>query len=168
MGKFVVPIKYSVEIGELESEEQLLELFNELRREYERFRESFEILDVNEKPITTFRQFLLNSVNQKSPSIILKGSGNVVGLSVKDSIIKFNLSELAELVRYWDILVPVRCSNCRNEGINYIDQDWTEPYCTRNHKLENPQSCGDYDPIIKGSGGGGARTLDVLIELVSK
>ncbi len=165
----VCGLRYESGIEELETEEQLFSIFTELKENYNKFRENFEISDCNGDPIDNFSDFLVQAINEEAGMVFLKGSGEIAGLSVKNATLEYNLGDVVTLTEYWDIHRARDCYACHNKESYWVDEDTKESECKKDHEPMNSQKCGDdFDSHIKNSKGKAARTLQEMVEAAVK
>jgi len=160
MGNLIVGLRYQPPLEKVETEEQLLDTFYDLRKNYERLWQ-FEILDRSSNPIKDFRHFLEVAIKDKLT--ILRGSGDIGGLEVHDANVEYDLSSIEKLTRYWDIHRDGSCHNCHNLGREYDlgDFKWC---CAIGINPMIWHDCPKYDSLLKNREGKLARQLVELIE----
>lgn len=165
MPNLITGLKYYPLYKKLETEEQLLEVFADLRGQYQKFKQTFEIYDG--RPIKNFKHFLKLAVKENK-SVILKGSGDIGGLVVHNASLDYDLSAVGALTKDWDTSRDGSCFSCHDIRRNMIAQDASEWYCSGGINPMKEDNCAKYDALIKNSKGKTARKLDALIALATK
>ncbi len=153
---------YRPKYGAVKTEQQLMEIFGDLREIYSRFNSIFQISTGNGEIIQDFKHFLKIAVSENS-LVILKGSGDIGGLTVKDASLEYDLSTIHNLTRYWNIYRDGSCHSCHKIGQEFVTQDETESYCTIGVNPMQWNNCPKYDSFLKDSEGRTARRLEALI-----
>ncbi len=160
----IIGLEYQLPYTKIETEEQLKEIFSELKEIYTKFNSNFSINTAQGNPIENFNQFL-NIAVQNKKSIILTGSGDIGGFVVKNASISYNLSQIGEITKYWDQYIDGSCHECKN---HYYQQDGGDMNhaCVLKTKLDWSKNCLQYDSKLKNSEGKTARKLNELLEEV--
>ncbi len=173
MANTLVGLRYNVvceelEEGRLKTEEQLFDIFNDLKENHEKFKQNFQILDSSRKPILNFKQFLETAVEEDS-KVILKGSGDIEGLSVKEASLEYDLSQVGEFIKYWDMFRDGSCHSCLNHAYEQIGGDM-ENSCIkrgRENMIWKEYACPDHMAKSQNSQGQPARSLQELMKVIS-
>ena len=162
----VSAVKYESGVDGLKTEEQLLDIFAELRKFYDELRgRKIKILSPDIESVDTFQEFLEIATDSKRTRVLLKGIGVIAGLTVQDAIVEYDMSHVARLVSSWD---SNHCGDlCENYRIEHVAQDITEPYCRKGHTHFSPKKCDDIDPKFKNEDGEPARSLYHIIQEAS-
>lgn len=161
----IIGLRYVPPVQKVETEEQLLQVFADLKETCFKLCQTFKMTCLNGDKISDFEQFLKIAIGQPntlSSTVILNGSGDVGGLVVKDTSVEYNLSLVSAAVQYWDQYRDSSCTSCNN---HYWDQvrGEMEHACAANKKMW-AQGCPNYDAYRKNAKGGPARKLDELIK----
>lgn len=159
----ITGLKYLPAHQELQTEQQLLDVFEDLREQHSRLNHSFSMVTPTGEPIQNFEQFLKYAIKEDS-AIILEGSGNIGGIVVQEASLEYDLSPMGELVRYWDIRRDGSCHSCHQIGREQIFHDESRYYCTEGVDPMKWKGCDKYDARIKNAEGGPARKLSELVE----
>jgi hypothetical protein len=162
MPNLITGLKYQPTHQKAETEQQLLEVFADLREQYSKFSQSFRISTPTGEPIGDFEHFLQHSI-QEGSSVVLNGSGDVGGLVVQNASLEYDLSPVGELTRYWDIHRDGSCHSCHKIGREILSQDEGRWYCTIGVGPMKWHDCPKYDPIARNSEGKAARKLQEII-----
>lgn len=160
-------LAYKSKYKKLENEDQLLEIFSELKQYYAELGNGFRILDDSHEEFESFTDFL-QYVTSKESTVILQGSGTIYGLKFDDASLTYDLSQIEDLTRYWDQESRGDCHSCNNLGRNYISQNEGEWYCTMGVSPMIQSGCPKLDSKIKNSQGGPARSLDELMKVADE
>jgi len=181
MPNSIVGLRYEP-INNAESEEELLAVFADLKQNFEKFGSQFRITcpvvsSDEELDLKTFLEVASN--NRHGGGVFLIGSGDVGGLEVKDACVRYDLSRVADLTRFWDqyrdgsILACIRHaykSICQSESVHAcsLDSKTTTDYIPGDKEKDCP--CGDYTPKRPKKAGSKepARKLEVLIAEASQ
>ena len=162
MPNLITGLKYHIPKEKLETEEQLLAIFSDLREIYKKFTGNFEITRKDGMPVASFLNFLEIAINEKSPSVILTGSGDIGGLSVENASLEYDLSDVFDKTRFWDIYRDGSCFSCHNSYSVSIAQDEVEGRCKVKEHMYS-KNCSEYKPKRTNSEGKAARRLEKLI-----
>ena len=170
----IVGLRYNIiceelEEGRLQTEEQLFSIFNDLKENYEKFKQNFQILNRSRKPISNFKQFLEIVVKEGS-KVILKGSGDIEGLSVKEASLEYDLSQVGKFVKYWDMFRDGSCHGCLNHGYEQIGMEMENSCIKRGREkmIWEKYACPDHRAKSQNSQGQPARSLQKMIESAAK
>jgi hypothetical protein len=173
MPNTIVGLKYKLQVKKINTEGQLLNEFSSLRENYEKFKNSFKITADNKK-IADFKSFLEvavrdnNIAREGEPKVILEGSGDIGGITVKEASVEYDLSEISELVRYWNQYRDGSCHSCHNHRYVFDGMD-SENSCSKfGRDGMKWKDCKEYDPVLKNANGTAARPLAELIAEASK
>ena len=160
MPNVITGLKYYSPYQKLETEAQLLEVFADLKEQYQKFKQTFEIYA--SRPVKNFKHFLKIAIKENQ-GVVLKGSGDIGGLVVHNASVDYDLSAVGTLVKYWDSSRDGSCMGCTNERREIVAQDQSNWYCAEGVKRIDGKNCRKYDSLIKNSKGKAARKLDELI-----
>ena len=166
MSNILTGLKYTFPYSEIDTEEKLLDVFSGLRESFVEFSSNGFRTFKGDEEITDFRRLLEIAISESS-NILVKGSGQIMGLSLNDATLEYDLSEISDSVRYWDISRDGDCHSCHSQYRVPTAQDDGYWAC----KLHNPliwSGCPDYDAYKKNSEGKPARILAELIEEASE
>ena len=167
MVNLITGLKYHTSIEKLETEEQLFSLLEEIKEDYQGLRDNFLITSLSGKPVKSFYDFMLK-VFCENPKIILKGSGNVGGLEVKNASLEYDLSKITDLCQYWDIFRDGSCHSCDAQyqaGRDTVDNGYA---CGKGISPMVWNGCKKYDARIKNSEGKTARPLMEILKEAAK
>lgn len=166
MPNLLIGLKYSFSNPKAETEQQLLQVFADLRKQYQRFSQNFSISTIRGLQIENFENFLRLAV-QKKQSVVLKGSGDIGGLNVKDASVEYDLSFIGDLTEYWDIYRDGSCHSCHNHYYQQFEME-TEHACNVMPCMDWSGNCPKHDSYRKNSEGKPSRKLDELITEAAK
>ncbi|MBI5148999.1 hypothetical protein HZA33_04940 [Candidatus Pacearchaeota archaeon] len=174
MTNLIVGLKYQPKYGKIETEEQLLEIFSDLKENYSKFKQNFSI--TSDGKSVNLKEFLKIAVDDpianagKFSRVVLSGSGDIGGIVVKDASLEYDLSSVSSLTKYWNIYQDKSCFSCTNQYTVLISQDESEARCKKINDGRSPgqvnrnHDCANYSAYLKNSEGKPARQLDALIE----
>ncbi len=162
MPNLITGLKYQPNHEKVRTEQELLEVFGDLKKEYSKLNQSFEISTPTGESIKDFKQFLQYSI-QKGSSVLLNGSGDVGGFVVKDASLEYDLSSVENLTKEWNDDREGSCFGCHKIGRKFVSQDEGEWYCALGIERISWLDCSKYDPIVKNSEGKAARKLQEII-----
>jgi hypothetical protein len=162
MSDIITGLKYQPPYLKVETEQQILEVFADLRQQYQKLSKNFRISLPEGGAIKDFSDFLRHST-QRDQFVRLNGSGYIEGLIVNDASLEYDLSEVGKLITYWDIRRDGSCHSCHNLGREHDSLGGGEWYCSININPMKWSNCPKYDSIVKNSKGEPARNLDELI-----
>lgn len=135
---------------------------------YTEIKANFRVRDSGGKLIESFSRFLKAAISNDA-IVFLEGSGEFAGLSFRNAELEYNLRNVSELTKYWDIHTGRKCGNCEHGDYYYINQYTREGRCERGYGPMNPNKCReDFSPKFKCSGGKAPRNLEKLIQAESK
>jgi len=158
-------IKYELPFRKLKTEEELLEVLSNLRNYFDEIRESGFGFFNKDDEITELGDFLSLSFSESLDEIIIKGSGELMGASFENAVLKFDRRDLYNLANYWNNGVYDSCGSCENISIHYGETEGDDKsVCLKDHSRLWYEGCRDYSPKITNSSGGKARKLNELIE----
>ena len=163
MANLITGLKYQPLHQEIKTEQELLQVFADLKKEYSKLNQSFEMHTPRGESIESFEHFLQHSVQEES-SLVLNGSGDIGGIVVQDAFLEYDLSSLGDLTKFWDIYRDGSCHSCLNQvRVKSMDPHWA---C--NEGKYGRKNCPDQDSYIKNSEGKPARELAELIQEASE
>jgi len=163
MPNLIVGLKYQPPHEKVETEQQITDVFSDLKKHYHGFNSQFRITTPNGEVIKNFKQFLNIAVGKKT-SVVLTGSGDIGGLVVKDASLEYDLSSVSAILRCWDQYRNGSCHGCLNQ-VRVVD---TESYRECKKGKYGRNNCPEYDALRKNSEGRPAKKLVELIEESSK
>ena len=170
MSNVLTGLKYHPPIFEVKTEEQLLQVFADLREQYQKFSKDFRITTRKGSPLENFEQFLRIALKEQDAVVVLNGSGDVDGLNIQDGSLEYDLSFVGEgLIGnkptwYWDQSRDGSCLGCRNYGSSQDDLAQEVRYsCNLGYSKTSNEDCPKYDARIRNSEGEPARKLSELI-----
>ena len=172
MPNLLTGLKYQAPYEEVETEQELLEVFADLKEQYSRLSSNFKIFTARGRQIRSFRDFLRYATrddnkkyrdNDEGELVILRGSGDISGLVVKNASLEYDLSQVEELTRLWDDYRDNTCNSCQNLGkAPEEDAFCNDRTISKPRELRFSSAC--YRPLRKNSEGKAARKLDELVE----
>ncbi len=162
MPNLITGLKYQPNHEKVRTEQELLEVFGDLKKEYSELSRSFEISTPAGESIEDFKQFLRYSI-QEGSSVLLNGNGDVGGFVLKNASLEYDLSSVKNLTKYWDNNLDDSCLGCHNLGRESFARDENEWYCASDIKPMDWSDCSKYEPKVKNSEGGVARKLQEII-----
>lgn len=146
MPNLIMGLKYHHPLEEANTEAELLEIFADLRKNYEKLSSQFRITKNNGELLKNFGRLLSLAV-EKPINVLVSGSGDIGGLVIKDSPLEYDLSEIFEFSKYWNIGTGNNCSSCLNVTSRFVGMD-TESYCiSKNASLRDIKELNDKDYI---------------------
>lgn len=161
MPNLISGLKYQPTIQKAETEEQLLEVFSDLREQYSKFDQNFRIFTPTGEPVKDFKHFIRLAV-QENQSVVLTGRENIGRLDVKNASLEYDLSRVGDLTRYWDLKRGGSCYSCHNHY--YADSSGDAKHaCGVMDSMDWSGKCPEYMPYINNFEGKAARVLDELI-----
>ncbi|MBR9683424.1 hypothetical protein GOV03_02690, partial [Candidatus Woesearchaeota archaeon] len=101
MPNHMIGLEYFAPYETVSTEEQLLEVFSDLKKCYSKLDSQFIMTDSNDVMITDFADFLEAATQEKSV-VTLVGSGDIGGLKVENAVLTYDLSQVTEVTLYWD------------------------------------------------------------------
>ncbi len=161
MPNLLVGLKYQPTNPKAETEQQLLQVFADLRKQYQQFNQIFIISASTGSPVKDFEHFLRLAV-QEDQSVVLKGSGYIGGLNVQNALLEYDLSSVGALTEYWDVYRDGSCHSCHNHYYQYVGME-SEHACSVMNPMDWSSKCPKHDAFRKNSEGKPARKLDELI-----
>ncbi len=162
----LVPLRYMVPFGGPYTEEMLLNVFHDLKGSYSEIKEDFKISRPDGMGVENFSQLLFIATS-KEPNVILEGTGCVGGLKVENGAMEYDLSEIRNITKDWDINRSGTCLGCGNSYYKNI-KDEMKRVCDVVKPMDWSGECNEYNPIARNSRGEPARKLSELIGEVSK
>ncbi len=169
MPNLITGLKYQAPYQKVETEEQLMEVFSDLKKHFETFTSNFKFTSPDKKAVESFRQFLeIATAIDGKPTVVLTGSGNIGGLVVNDASLEYDLSSVSALTKYWDTYRDGTCHSCHKIGREFLSQDESRWYCAIDIKPMKWHDCPSYDAHRKNSQGKAARTLAILVAEATK
>jgi len=162
MPNLITGLRYKPTYQKAETEQELLEVFADLREQYSNFSQSFRISTPTGEPIEDFERFLQHSI-QEGSFVVLSGSGDVGGLVIQNASLEYDLSSVGKLTRYWDIHRGGSCHSCHKIGRETHSQNEGKWYCTLGVEPMKWNDCSKYDPLVRNSEGKAARKLHEII-----
>ncbi|VVB78919.1 Uncharacterised protein [uncultured archaeon] len=159
-----INLSYIPDIEEIKKEEELLEIFSELKDYFLKVSQNFEIKTISGNSIKDVRGFLETAVSE-SPNVILSGSGVINGLVVGNGIISYDLSKVRQLAGYWDLYNEGTCSSCKSHYLQCINQEDSEHRCKLGLSMDIgwKGNCESYSSRVDGINGNNSRKLAELI-----
>ena len=165
--KNMIKIQHHSPSDNIETEEELIDIFLELKKSYEEISSQFKIKTYDGKKVENFKQFIDFTVNKPHHDFILYGSGKIAGIKVKNANIIYELSEIHNLTEYWDMHIKNSCHNCHNRYQEPVLMQF-ENRCDVVKPMNWSGNCPKYDPHIKNSKGYSAKTLAEIIDDIVK
>ena len=162
MPNLITGLKYQPINQKAETEQQLLEVFVDLREQYSKFSQSFRISKPTGEPIEDFEHFLQHSI-QEGSSVVLNGSGDVGGIVVQNASLEYDLSPVCNLTKYWDISRDGSCHSCCNHDYEQIGMEMENSCVLLGRENMVWHDCSKYDPKRRNSEGKVARKLQEII-----
>ena len=168
MPNLITGLRYSSPINHVDTEEQLLEVFEDLKKEYQKLFQHFTISTPNNEIITSFKQLLKYATNttylDKKKEVILNGSGDIGGgIIVNTASVEYDLLDIGQITRYWDQRREGTCMSCTKRVRDNIEQEWDCGIGVR----YGTKNCSKYTPFVTNSKGERASALEELIEEAS-
>jgi len=165
MPNLLTGLKYQAPLSEANTEAELLEVFSDLRKTYDRLSSIFRITDHSGTPYNNFRELLEVSAGEDPVSILVNGSGDVGGLVIKDASLEYDLSAISVVTKLWDNCRDGDCHSCKEE-VRVVGMDcyWE---CNTG-KGYGRKDCPDHKAIKQNSEGKPARKLIELVAEASK
>ena len=145
-------LKYRPVFQKIETEQQLLRVFADLRGHYQRFNQTFKLFTSVGEPVKSCQDFLKIAV-QEEQYVVLVGSGNIFGTIVENADFELDLSRVSQLTKYWDISRDGSCHSCLKQVRDHTNSSW-ECATKRSYGRKN---CPDYDAHLKNHEGKAAR-----------
>jgi hypothetical protein len=166
MPNLIIGLKYQPPHEKVETEQQLAEVFSDMKKCYDRFSSQFRITNPNGEVIDNFKKFLNIAIEEKS-SVVLTGNGDIGGLVVKDASLEYDLSLVSALTRNWDQYRDGSCLSCHNHYYDNSSGD-AEHACTKFKENDWSRKCPGYDAYRRNSNKKPAKKLAELIEKATK
>lgn len=162
MPSLIIGLKYQPTRQKVETEQELLGVFIDLKEQYSKFSQSFNISTPTGNPIKDFKHFLQHAI-QEGSSVVLNGSGDIGGFVVQNASLEYDLSPVEKLTRYWDIYRDGSCNSCHEIRRETVCQDEGRWYCMIGVEPMKWNNCSQYNPKIKNFVGKAARKLQEII-----
>lgn len=159
-------LKYKAPFQEPYTEEQLINIFHDLKGTYSEIEKNFIVENFIGMPVENYRQFL-NIATSSNPKAIIKGSGPIAGLELKNGEAEYDLSEIRQETKNWDINRSGTCIGCGNEHFRQIGNEMTR-VCSVLEEMDDSGNCPEYNPKARNSNGGPARKLAEIIDSVCR
>lgn len=155
MPSLINGLRYVPLYAEIRTEEQLLEIFSELRKDYGEFRDYFGIIDEKRKPVQDFKTFLETAI--RGGRFIFKNLKNSSTTDLYANSVEYDASSIRKFTTRWDSRRDGTCHSCTKAS--------SPAACAADAIATN---CMEYDALVKNSRGEQARKLSELIEEASK
>ena len=162
MPNLITGLKYQSPNPTVETEQELLQVFTDLKEQYTRFNKTFKIFTQTGEPLTDFEHFLKLAVQEKQ-AVVLTGSGDIGGLVVQNASLEYDLSPVGDLTKFWDIYQNGSCHSCRNHTYEQIGMEMENSCIVFGREKMNWHDCQRYDAKRKNSEGKAARKLNLLV-----
>jgi hypothetical protein len=141
--------------GSITTEEEVFELFKDIRKHYETLREQATISTKKGEHIDNFRQFLENAVRGRTVLI----SGLALGGKIPVDV-EYDLSRAYEMIEDWYTEMS-GCHTCKTFSSRKALSAEDQEYCK---KMRPGTDCDRYLAVHTNSEGKPARKLNELIE----
>jgi hypothetical protein len=167
MPNLITVLKYQPPYQKVETEQQLLEVFRELKESYFKFNQGFRIFMLNSSPVKDLEHFLRLAV--RGQSVVLTGSGDIGGLAIQSASLEYNLSPVGALTRAWDVYRDGSCIGCSHSFYRNVGGDAElackvmDPLWRQSLPVDVCDECPEYKALAKNSEGKPARKLNELI-----
>jgi hypothetical protein len=151
----IMQMRYEPSVmGRIATEEELLILFDDLRKLYESFSEKHAMADSNDNSVDNLKQFL--EMATRSQKVIIKGATISSSIPVE---IEYDFSKVHGITREWDLLRDHGCHSC----MHHRNREYEE-YC---RQFRPGTDCPKYSAQRVNLAGEPAATLAELIESAS-